>query len=307
VKHIHKKWEEEGKSKTTILRTVINLHKFIKENKYDVAVAFLSPSQLRLALACQGTKTKLLFSQRGDPYHSSQRKGLLNTITNKAFLFADYYVFQTIGARDYYGSRIRDRSTIIPNPVVKIRANTEQIIRDKRIVNVARLDIYQKRQDLLIQAFLESKLAEKDYTLHFYGDGPDEDKLRLKAEYDKSIIFHGAIHNVIDEIKTASMFVLTSDFEGIPNALIEAMEIGIPCISTKCSPGGAELLINHMYNGLLVDCGDVEGILTAMIMYADNPALASEMGERAKGITDVFSEDKIMPMWLDLFSKIERD
>ena len=302
--HIHKPWEEDNGKSVSITNTILSLHKHIKAAKYDIAVAFLSPSQLRLAIACFGTKTKVLFSQRGDPYHDSQNKGVSNWINTLAFLSADYYVFQTEGARRFYNNRVVKKSVIIPNPVEKIDVIIDGVVRDKRIVNVARLDIYQKRQDILIQAFQKFQLDHPDYMLHLYGDGPDENELKSLAQNDKNIIFHGAVNNVLEDIKNAAIFVLTSDFEGIPNALIEAMELGIPCISTKCSPGGAELLITHAENGLLVDCGDVDGIAEAMKKYVENPGFALEMGTKARNITYLFSEEKIGNMWINLFSKI---
>ncbi|MCI6583184.1 MAG: glycosyltransferase, partial [Oscillospiraceae bacterium] len=91
IKIQHEYWETDKKNNLlTIPKTVLKLHKYLKKNKYDVAVAFLSPSQLRLSLAGIGTKTKLLFSQRGDPYRSNG-KGLINELTNYAFLRADAY------------------------------------------------------------------------------------------------------------------------------------------------------------------------------------------------------------------------
>ena len=306
VIHIHKPWEGDKRRGIDLVHTIVELHKHIKASKYDVAVAFLSPSQLRLAIACFGTKTKVLFSQRGDPYHSTQNKGITNWVNNKAFQRADFFVFQTEGAQRFYNKGIVEKSVIIPNPVEKNSIKIDGIVRDKRIVNVARLDIFQKRQDILIRAFLRFHMDYPEYSLHFYGDGPDENELRSLVQNDKSVIFHGAVNNIAEEIKTAAIFVLTSDFEGIPNALIEAMQLGIPCISTKCSPGGAELLITHGENGLLVNCGDIEGIVAAMRHYADNPLFALEMGENARNITNEFSEDNIGNMWISLFSRISR-
>ena len=306
VIHIHKPWEEDKRRRLGLVHTIVELRKHIKAAKYDVAVAFLSPSQLRLAIACFGTKTTVLFSQRGDPYHSTQNKGAGNWINNKIFHSADYYVFQTEGAQCFYNKRIVEKSVIIPNPVELNSLEIKEIVRDKRIVNVARLDIYQKRQDILIRAFLRFHIDYPEYSLHLYGDGPDENELKSLAHNDKSIIFHGAVNNIADEINTAAIFVLTSDFEGIPNALIEAMQLGLPCISTKCSPGGAELLITHGDNGLLINCGDIDGLVAAMRRYVDDPLFALKMGKNARNITNEFSEEKIGNMWISLFSRISR-
>ena len=305
IKIQHKNWETDNNNYLlTIPKTVLKLHKYLKRNGFDVAVAFLSPSQLRLSLAGIGTKTKLLFSQRGDPYRSNG-KGFINKLTNYAFLRADLYVFQTKGAQVFYSKKIQKRSVVIPNPIKKFDGGEVAHQRDKRIVNVARLDIYQKRQDVLIQAFKLFAKEFPEYSLHFYGDGPDEGKLMELAGNDSNIIFHGAVESVSERINSAGIFILSSDFEGIPNALMEAMSLGIPCISTRCSPGGAELLIENGHNGLLVDCGNVEKLYKAMKYMAENPEEAQIMGNNATIISKTYSEKNISAMWLDLFEAIQ--
>ena len=102
-------------------------------------------------------------------------------------------------------------------------------------------------------------------------------------------------------LEEATMFVLSSDFEGIPNSLLEAMALGVPCISTDCSPGGAALLIKPNINGILVPKGDVEALANAMKYYVQHPNIAEQYGEQAKYVNEEFSEEKIIPMWLRAF------
>ena len=91
-------------------------------------------------------------------------------------------------------------------------------------------------------------------------------------------IFEGKKDDILNEIKDSKLFVLTSDNEGIPNALAEAMSIGLPCISTDCTPGGARLLIEDGNNGLLVKKGDSIAISNAIISLIENPALCEKLG-----------------------------
>ena len=114
---------------------------------------------------------------------------------------------------------------------------------------------------------------------------------------NKNIKLMGKTSEVAAAIQTASMFVLTSDFEGIPNALLEAMSIGLPCISTKCSPGGAELLIEHEKNGLLVDCGNAEQLVAAMKRIADDKKFANCLAENAMQVNTIYSVDCIADLW----------
>lgn len=302
VKHVHLQLESGGHSFSGLFKTVDSLHRFIKKGGFDWGVAFLSPSQLRLSLAAIGTSIKLLVSQRGDPYQSEDSNLLQSRIERFAFKRADRFVFQTRQAMEYYDKSIQTRAVVIPNPVKPLKRTCERTP-DNRIINVARLDIKQKRQDLLIEAF---KMISEEYpeiTLHLYGDGDDEVKLKKLAEGQKRIIFEGVTSNIVEEIQNAKMFVLSSDFEGIPNALIEAMSLGVPCISTKCSPGGAELLIEDGKNGLLVSCADVKAIAESMRRFLDKPAEAEKLGKEATSIVHTFSEDKIFNQWYQVIHR----
>lgn len=296
VKHTHMQLESEWHSVGEMLRTVAKLHWYIKKERFDLGVAFLSPSQLRLSLAAIGTDMKVLVSQRGDPYQTRPSKSLMSRIGRFAFNRADKFVFQTPQAMAYYDSSIQSRGVVIPNPV-KPLYRTQKRVPDNRIVNVARSDINQKRQDLLIEAFKMICGDYSDITLHLYGDGKDEAKLKELAAGHERIIFEGVTNNVVEAVQNARMFVLSSDFEGIPNALIEAMSLGVPCISTKCSPGGAELLIEDGKNGLLTPCGDATALALAMRRFLDNQEEAERMGAEVMSIAERFSEEKIFNLW----------
>ena len=296
VKHVHMQLESGGHSVGEMLKTVAKLHQYIKREQFDLGIAFLSPSQLRMSLAAMGTKMKVLFSQRGDPYQSKESKSLQARIERFAFHRADRYVFQTPQAMAYYDNSVQSRGVVIPNPVKPLH-RTQKRVPDNHIVNVARLDINQKRQDLLIEAFKQITDDYPDITLHLDGDGDDEAKLKELAAGHKRIIFEGVTNNVVEAIQNARMFVLSSDFEGIPNALIEAMSLGVPCISTKCSPGGAELLINGGKNGLLTPRGDATALALAMRHFLDNQEDAERMGAEAMSIAERFSEEKIFNLW----------
>ena len=100
------------------------------------------------------------------------------------------------------------------------------------------------------------------------------------------------------------MFVMTSDYEGIPNALAEAMSLGLPCISTDCSPGGAALLMENGKNGLLVPVGDSDKLAEAMREYMDDPEFAEQMGRNAINIADTFSQEKILDQWISFIERV---
>lgn len=300
VKHIHLPLEPiTGKGKG-IIGSIMSIRRLIKKEKFDIAIGFLSPSQLRLSIACIGLKTKLLFSQRGDPFSNSENSKFLNYLTKWSFQRADGFVFQTEGAKSYYPRKIQDRSIVIPNPITPLKrtCNRNGNI-EHRIVNVARLDIKQKRQDILIDAFNLISKHYPEYTLNFYGDGPDLEFLREKSHNNPRINFMGKTSDVVSVLQNACCSVLSSDFEGIPNTLLESMSLGVPSISTDCSPGGAAMLINSYVNGILTPRGDTKSLANAITYIISNPEKAEQMGEKAKEVNTVYSEDKIAQQWVD--------
>lgn len=306
IRRIHLQLETNGGSLLGFLKSSRALRKHIKKERYDVAVAFLSPSQIRLVKACRGTDTISLISQRGDPYYKSQQTGIRRILSkwmNKFFCEADAYVFQTQQAMSYYPEYIQDKGTVISNPI-HIIPRTAPRQADKRIVNVARLDIKQKRQDLLIAAFNMLSNKYPEYTLEFYGSGEDELQLKKMASCNRRIVFKGLTNNVVESIQNASMFVLTSDFEGIPNALLEAMSLGVPCISTDCSPGGAAMLIDSPEKGILVEKGNTKALAAAMEKFILNPDMAEGCGQRAEIVNELFNENRIALQWKEFFDKI---
>lgn len=308
VKHVHCQLEDEG-GKKHILKTVFYLRRFIKAEGFDVAVAFLSPSHLRLSLAVIGTKTKVLFSHRGDPTLKSSgdmKNRMINVLNSWAFRQADFYVFQTKKAAQAFSSSIQSRSLVIPNPVTPLLRTKERgRFVENRIVCVGRFDVRQKRQDLLIEAFKRISVRHPDYILALYGDGPDEAKLKTIAGESKQVHFMGKTLDVVSAIQDAAMFVLSSDFEGIPNALLEAMSLGVPCISTDCSPGGAAMLIQDHQNGLLVPKGDIDALSGAMEWFIEHPQEREAMGREGKQVNYRFSEDRIGQEWLKVFDGLK--
>lgn len=298
---------EESTGFWGMFKTIFKLHNLINRNKIDIAIAFLSPSQLRLAIASIGTKSKLIFSHRGDPTRLSSsgfKNRIIVKINTLAFNSADAFVFQTVEAKTCFSNKVQLKSKVIANPISPL---SRTLIRKgnvlKKIVNVGRLDIIQKRQDLLIHAFNKISNNYPNYVLEFYGDGPDENELREMAMNNPRIHFMGNTNQVAEAIQNASMFILSSDFEGIPNALLEAMSIGVPCISTDCSPGGAALLIKHKENGLLTKRGDIDEIAKSISFYIENPEIAERYGKEGMRVIETFSEDRISSLWLDFINK----
>lgn len=292
---------------TGMFRTIWQLHKKVKEIKPDIVVSFLdSVGYVYLPIGHFFTKARYIVSERVDPY---SYHGRVSKIRFHLMQYADGSVFQTEGARKFFEKypKIYNKSTVIPNPVVindTVRDMQKHVPsyneRDNRIVTVGRLSLTQKRQDVLLEAFRLFLKKHPDYKLEIYGDGQDKDKIQQMIDtmgLSDCVTLAGRIDKVEETIFNAQAFVLTSDFEGIPNALIEAMSIGVPSVSTDCSPGGAALLIRDGENGFLVPRGDAEAIAEKLSQLVSDAETSSIFSKNSPSITGDFAEDIIADKW----------
>jgi len=309
IKYIHFNLENGGGITLKGLSTIRFLRKYIKREAFDVAVAFLPPSQIRLSIACLGLRTRLLYSYRGDPFHKGEtlKLKIFKIISNWFFSFADYYVFQSNGAQKYFSKAIQNKSIVIPNPINRIERTVKRSGNvERKIVCVASLDLYHKRQDLLIEAFIKIEKMYPDVVLELYGDGDKRDKevLYKQSLGHPQIKFMGKMDasSIVEHIQNAAIGVLSSDSEGIPNALLEYMSLGIPSVSTDCSPGGAAMLIKNNVNGLLVERGNASALAKAMSYMLDNVEKAEKMGMEGMKVVDDYSEKKIKSQWMSVLN-----
>lgn len=280
------------------------LKDIVKKMQPDVIVSFLGYANLLNVLVGKSCHIPCIISERADPYlkSSSWSANQITKFFQWIYTFADGAVFQTPMARDYFPKRLRRKSVVISNPVIVPENSPIHSYENakKQIAFVGRFELKQKRQDIALQAFREVLEVHPDYQLAFYGDGEDEDKVHemVKAmRLEKHVIFNSVSRNVLADISMAELFLLSSDYEGIPNSLIEALSIGLPCVSTDCSPGGARILIDSNENGLIVPCGDIHGLAKAMCFYIENPSVAKQHGIKALEIKNRYSMAKIMESW----------
>ena len=192
--------------------------------------------------------------------------------------------------------------TVIPNPCMLDNCQLSTIHSQfpKTVLAVGRLH-EQKGFDLLLQAWKPIEKTYSDWSLRIVGEGPKRAELEAQIESQglKRVVLAGATNNVLDEYEAASIFVLSSRYEGLPLALIEAMWCGLPCIAFDCPQGPAELLAEN--RGWLVPNGDIAE-LTAQIAYAlSHPEEALKCAQKAQIFAQTtYSEAAIMPQWVQL-------
>ncbi|MEO7200991.1 MAG: glycosyltransferase, partial [Candidatus Tumulicola sp.] len=154
----------------------------------------------------------------------------------------------------------------------------------KVVLTVGRLS-KEKRQDVLIRSFGELRRAARfrDAVLVLVGSGPEREglgRLAHRLGLDASVIFAGQRDDVSSFYAMADVFVLSSDTEGTPNVILEAMNAGVPIVATKA--GGLVEMLEDQRSGLLLSCGDVDGMAACIASILSDPSTAASLATLAK-------------------------
>lgn len=288
------------KSKLTeYLYTPGNIRRVVKEINPDIVISWRANSGCFTVLACIGLNVKVVFSERSDPYMETSP---LLKIATFICQFSDGGVFQTREAQRYY-KRLVNKSIVIPNPVILDEILPDYIPlngRNHNIVWIGRIKEPQKRLDVLLKAFQIVHKEKPNINLSIFGDGPDMDSTKSLAKdlgISSHVIFQGRTDKSIEAIKSYSLLVLSSDYEGIPNVIIEAFIAGVPVVATDCSPGGARVLVDDEVNGYIVPAGNFNALAHRICDIIDNPALAEEFIKKGRKKLHCFDSKTIFHKW----------
>ena len=217
-------------------------------------------------------------------------------------------VFQTRDVQSLFRKKIQDKSIVIPNAIFnpKIENIKTPEKRENYISAMGRLVCDIKGFDILIRAFSKISAEFPDIQLRIYGYGKDEEMLRQISKEcncaEKVELIKGN-ENAIEEVAKSRIYVLSSYFEGYPNALLEAMACGVPCISTNCKFGPSDIIKNKE-NGLLIDVGDENALAEGLKTLLKDPQYAEKLGICASLYKKENSINKISMIWEDAIKKI---
>lgn len=256
----------------------------IKKERPDFVFAFLAQPTIHTYFASLFLKSKFVATVRNNPKLYPKQKALrilCNFVTKKA----DVIMLQTERQKEFFGAKEQKKIITVHNPV-----KSEVLISDyeyrkqvKTVGTFGRLNL-QKNHKLLISAFSKVCLKNDNLVLKIFGDGEEKENLQCFIDtlnLGEKVFLMGRTENVIEEMQNIDLFVLSSDFEGSPNALIEAMGMGIPCISTDCPTGPADLIENSE-NGLLVPCGDENKLSDSILQLCSDYDLRKKIGAGAR-------------------------
>ncbi len=293
--------EELGKGKKGNLLRLKWLRDIIKNEKPDALISFLEGPNIRMLLSTIGLKCRKIVSVRSDPRKEYQ--GIPKFALNCVFGLADGCVFQTSEAMNYFGNCIRKKGVIIANPIDEVFFKTQRNDLVCNIVTIGRLT-KEKNHINLIKAY-EMMLSRRGMTdqLLIYGEGCYKEELkRFINEHNLSekVFLMGNTGQSEGVLKSSKLFVLSSDYEGMPNVLMEAMAEGVPVVSTDCPVGGPRNLLGEMGNETLVPVGNPEALAEKMERMLVDNELREKVTQYGKKRSQDFRIDKIVKEWEDI-------
>lgn len=282
---------------------ILGIRNLVKNEKPDVILSFVARINVITQFSCIGLKQNIVVSERNDPYCDGRSK-LVDAMTRWLYPKANAVVFQTKRAKTYFEKSNLKNTVIIANPI-SVECLASEPTKGK-IVNVGRLT-KQKNQKLLMDAFYDTLINVPYASLFIYGEGDLKEQLLTKAKelgISEHVHFMGNVSNIHEQMADSEIFVLSSNYEGLSNALLEALMMGLTCISTNCA-GSDEYVMDHE-NGILVNVGDKEDLASAMIEMLQDRDQAKKLGEEAHRRSIAFEKENVLERWYKLINGVSK-
>ncbi len=301
-----------GEEKVTASRAVnffrrLNkLHAIWKERQPDLVLSCIGKNNFMTVVTTRGTKTRAVVSVVGEAKEEYPSRGM-RMLADFLFSCAAGVILQTERSRGFFCRKVGEKAVILPNSLnpAFIRPRYEGV-REKKIVSVGRMDA-NKNHEMQLRAFARLKDKYPEYTLVIYGDGELRSYIEETAEelgIAKRVFLPGVVQDVAERIGQASLFLLTSYSEGVSNALIEALALGLPVIATDVPSGGTEELMKDGVNGLIIPAGEQAALTRAMDRLLGDPAYAQQLGREAARIQERLAPERVNPLWKAYFEEL---
>ncbi|MGN1122134.1 MAG: glycosyltransferase, partial [Eubacteriales bacterium] len=291
----------DGGSRLAFLKWRGRIRRYLRDEHPLAVVSFMARINAAVGLICRkGKGYRLVMSERNDPI-CDKRGFFINLLLRRAYRRCDEVVFQTAYARSFAGRFCAGGGRIIPNPIQIDKQLLNEPLRTpnaaKRILSAGRFKA-QKNQKLLIEAFRLFHEKCPDYTLTIYGFGELKESLErqiVRAGLSDCVFLLPDTPRLHEEMRNADIFALSSDYEGLSNALLEAMCLGLAVVSTDCS--GISEYIENGVNGLLVPVGDAAAFAACLTQLAQEDGLRQTLAQNAVKIRRRVSAEAVFAQW----------
>ena len=278
---------------------LVIIRKHMRLNNDAVYLSFMADQNLLMLLASIGLKLKTFVSVRNIPERDFKGNKLIQLLRNMLYERCDGVILQLESQGRGLSKGCQDNSIVIPNPI----SDNIPCPRDSPARNVIATSgrlVAQKNHRMTLRAFKMVLGRFPEYRLEVYGTGPLEKDLRSYSQslgIANRVDFMGFKEDALEAISTSAVFVLSSYFEGMPHALLEAMSMGVPSVAARCDGGGAEALIQDGVNGMLVNVDDDSAMAKAIIQLLESPAVYDRISATSSEIRKNLTLDKIGAIW----------
>ncbi len=284
-----------------------NLIKTIGRNHYNYVIGVGGTYTLFVASIKKMVNCKVIGWQ-----HSSYEAYFLtkdncswhqDVLFEKSLSQLDQYIVLTNYDKEKIDSRFSIQSRVIPNPK-SFESAIVSNLDHKSFVAMGRFEYVKAFEDLIDSFYIFSK-KNADWNLYIYGNGSYKERYinKIKQYHLENRVF---IKNYTNDVKKvlldASIYLLSSRWEGFPMSVLEAMEMGLPVISYDIS-AAKEIITNN--SGILVPSRDIQKYADAMSKLVNNPNLLQKMGECAKINVGKYSYNTIYEIWYSMFMELD--
>lgn len=293
-------------TKFSYFERIKKMRKILKAYKPDVVISFLPRMQICCNLASVGLKHKRIETVRNNPWMVYRGKKLDTILYRYIFNRANGIMVQTAEQTEFFSKRNQAKCVVIPNPVSDRYLTVWKKHPSNRVRYFAAAGRLtpQKNYPLMIKAFAAAHKQYLEIELKIYGQsmGAYDAELKKMVRDERAsdfITFCGFSRNIASELEEADAFLMTSDYEGMPNALVEAMALGLVCISTDCRTGPKDM-ITDIVDGFLAETGSMESVVNCICRAAELTSNEiREIGQRARSkilnlCSDVKSTDALI-------------
>ena len=285
-----------------IIKRIFSIRKLVKQINPEVVISFLSDVNMYVIVSLWGLKHKIVISERNDPANDPPQKWM-RKIRNLLYAKANGIVFQTEDAKNYFDGILPAamHRAVISNPLFNDLPLYNPGVSGRQFISVSRL-CKQKNLPMTIEAMRLLVPEYPDCTLSIFGDGPEKDHLQElidQCNLNDHVFLEGFKPNIYEYMQKACALIISSDYEGMSNSMLEALGIGVPVIATDCPVGGARMFIKNGVNGYLIECGNSKSLAGAMKAMITDHTIASRFEENARAIRERLSITFIAQQWYD--------